>query len=232
MVSTRAPSCLPAAARSPETCTASSRVGAMTSACGAAPSPPGRSSRLSSGTPKPSVLPVPVRAWPIRSLPASAIGRVSSWIAKVRTMPTSASAATISGLMSKSLNAGLSARTGARAASGAGARLGVGVNVRSADRSASSVSRAGRCWSCRSCTSSVGCADRVGRVRRLRPGSEGGAAAAGGQRADSCGCRASYRVDCCARRSPAAEARAPLRCGPCPAATPSSTCSGRSPTAS
>ena len=88
--------------RSPATWTASSRVGAMTSACGAAAFPPGRSSRLSSGTPKPSVLPVPVRAWPIRSWPASAIGRVISWIAKVLTMPTSASASTISGRTSKS----------------------------------------------------------------------------------------------------------------------------------
>ena len=50
----------------------------------------GRVIRLSSGTPKPRVLPVPVRAWPIRSLPASAIGRVSSWMAKVRMMPASA----------------------------------------------------------------------------------------------------------------------------------------------
>ena len=44
-------------------------------------------SRCSSGTPKPRVLPMPVRAWPIRSCPASAIGRVSAWMAKVRSMP-------------------------------------------------------------------------------------------------------------------------------------------------
>ncbi len=41
MVSTRAPSSEPAALRSPDTCTASSRVGAITSACGAAPGPSG-----------------------------------------------------------------------------------------------------------------------------------------------------------------------------------------------
>ncbi len=37
--------------------------------------------RCSSGTPKAKVLPMPVRAWPMRSSPASASGRVSSWIA-------------------------------------------------------------------------------------------------------------------------------------------------------
>ena len=35
---------------------------------------------------------MPVRAWPMRSSPASASGRVSSWMAKVRSMPASASA--------------------------------------------------------------------------------------------------------------------------------------------
>src|SRR5690348_11451291 len=65
----------------------------------------------------------------MRSLPASATGSVSSWIAKVCTMPTSASAATMSGLMSKSLKAGLSERTGARAASGAGVSSGCAVEL-------------------------------------------------------------------------------------------------------
>ncbi len=45
------------------------------------PSRRARRRRCSIGTPKPRVLPVPVRAWPMRSWPASAIGRVSSWIA-------------------------------------------------------------------------------------------------------------------------------------------------------
>lgn len=45
--------------------------------------------RCSSGTPKANVLPMPVRAWPITSSPSSASGRVSSWIAKGRLMPSS-----------------------------------------------------------------------------------------------------------------------------------------------
>src|SRR3954447_22978211 len=114
MACTRMPRLLPAAARSRETRTHSSRVGTTTSACGT-PSPPsaGGTTRCSIGTPKPRVLPVPVRAWPMRSLPASASGRVSSWMAKVRVIPTSASAATMSGCTSKSLNSGLSPATGA-----------------------------------------------------------------------------------------------------------------------
>ena len=43
--------------------------------------------RCSSGTPNPKVLPIPVRAWPMRSSPARASGSVSSWMAKVRSMP-------------------------------------------------------------------------------------------------------------------------------------------------
>jgi hypothetical protein len=42
--------------------------------------------------PKASVLPVPVRAWPMTSVPVSAIGRVSSWIGKASVMPTSSRA--------------------------------------------------------------------------------------------------------------------------------------------
>ena len=101
--------CVPAASRSRATWTASSRVGTTTSACGLPGAGSasyrlvgGRRPRCSSGTPKPRVLPVPVRAWPMRSWPASAIGRVSSWIANGWMMPTSARAATISGCTSKS----------------------------------------------------------------------------------------------------------------------------------
>ncbi len=75
----------PAACRSRVTWTHSSRVGTTTRACGpVAPGSPGSVMRCRRGTPKPRVLPVPVRAWPMRSWPASAIGRVSSWIANVR----------------------------------------------------------------------------------------------------------------------------------------------------
>ena len=74
--------------------------------------------RCSSGTPNPSVLPMPVRAWPMRSSPASASGRVSSWMAKVRTMPASASARTISGRTPSSAKVGESSRTGAPACRG------------------------------------------------------------------------------------------------------------------
>ena len=52
--------------------------------------------RCSRGTPKAKVLPMPVRAWPMRSLPVRANGSVSSWMAKVCSMPPSASARTIS----------------------------------------------------------------------------------------------------------------------------------------
>ncbi len=129
MVTTFAPSSLPAVLRSPATCTASSRVGAITSACGAAAFALGNSSRLSIGTPKPRVLPVPVRACPIRSEPPSAIGSVNSWIAKVCSIPTSLSASTISALMAKSENSGLSGFTGACAASGAGStRIGAATS--------------------------------------------------------------------------------------------------------
>lgn len=83
---------LPAVARSSVTCRHSSRVGTTTRARGApvsglVPSP--EVMRCSSGTPKANVLPMPVRAWPITSSPSSASGRVSSWIAKGRLMPSS-----------------------------------------------------------------------------------------------------------------------------------------------
>ena len=38
--------------------------------------------------PKASVLPVPVRAWPMRSVPRSATVSVISWIGKASVMPT------------------------------------------------------------------------------------------------------------------------------------------------
>ena len=58
-------------ARSRATWTHSSRVGTTTSACGGRRRPRRAvPCRCSSGTPKPRVLPVPVRAWPIRSVPA------------------------------------------------------------------------------------------------------------------------------------------------------------------
>jgi hypothetical protein len=49
---------------------------------------------------------VPVRAWPMTSSPASASGSVSSWIAKVRSMPASVRAWTISALTPNSANVG------------------------------------------------------------------------------------------------------------------------------
>src|SRR5690606_12971187 len=99
---TRTLRCRAAVVRSPATCTASSRVGATTSACGlpasgreSQPSSPGPTTRSSSGIPKPGVLPVPVLAGPVVSRPARATGRVSAWIGNGWVMPTSASARTI-----------------------------------------------------------------------------------------------------------------------------------------
>ena len=80
------PRSAPAASRSVATWTHSSRVGTTTRARGVPSRWRGRE-RCSSGTPKPRVLPVPVRAWPMRSSPASASGSVSSWMANVRTIP-------------------------------------------------------------------------------------------------------------------------------------------------
>jgi len=55
---------------------------------------------------------MPVRAWPITSSPASASGRVSSWIANVRSIPAAPSARTISSRTPSSANVGESSRTG------------------------------------------------------------------------------------------------------------------------
>ena len=53
--------------------------------------------------PKASVLPVPVRAWPIRSVPSRATERVISWIGKGVVMPTRSRASAISGSTPSSL---------------------------------------------------------------------------------------------------------------------------------
>ena len=53
--------------------------------------------RCITGMPKASVLPVPVRAWPIRSVPSRATERVISWMAKGVVMPPRSSASQISG---------------------------------------------------------------------------------------------------------------------------------------
>jgi hypothetical protein len=53
--------------------------------------------------PKPSVLPVPVFAWPMMSWPAIATGRVMAWMGNGAMMPASANASTISGRTPKSL---------------------------------------------------------------------------------------------------------------------------------
>ena len=61
------------------------------------PDPVG-SRRCNSGIAKPSVLPVPVLAWPMTSLPESATGSVSSWIGKAVVMPAPSRAVTIDAL--------------------------------------------------------------------------------------------------------------------------------------
>ncbi len=74
---------------------ASSLVGTMTSAAGcfAARSPASVvTSRCRIGMPKASVLPVPVRAWPMMSWPFMASGSVSAWIGNVVCMPAASSA--------------------------------------------------------------------------------------------------------------------------------------------
>ena len=84
---------------------------------------------------------MPVRAWPIRSCPASAIGRVSAWMAKVRSMPTAASAVTIRGSVPSSPKVGASGSTGASAASGC--EIGRVLRV---DRGVGDRRRPGRRW--------------------------------------------------------------------------------------
>ena len=78
--------------------------------------------------PKPSVLPVPVLAWPIRSWPASAIGRVIAWIANGLVIPTPASASTISGWTPKSANVlGWAGASAAMSGSASGSTAGMVV---------------------------------------------------------------------------------------------------------
>jgi hypothetical protein len=60
--------------------------------------------RSSSGTPNASVLPVPVRAWPMRSAPVSAIGMVSSWMGNACSMPIALRALAVSGDAPSSAN--------------------------------------------------------------------------------------------------------------------------------
>ena len=59
--------------------------------------PSGRPTRCSTGMPKASVLPVPVRAWPMRSVPRRATERVISWIANGVVMPARSRESQISG---------------------------------------------------------------------------------------------------------------------------------------
>jgi len=54
------------------------------------------------GIPNASVLPVPVLACPIRSLPSRAIGSVSAWMGNVVVMPRASSAAQMGSVMPKS----------------------------------------------------------------------------------------------------------------------------------
>jgi len=86
----------------------SSRVGTTTSARGS----PVRSVSFSfcrSGMPNASVLPVPVRACPMTSLPSRAIGSASVWMAKGVTMPSASSASAIGVMTPMSRNAGMDA---------------------------------------------------------------------------------------------------------------------------
>ena len=94
MAVTLTPRSLPTLSRSFATWMQSSRVGTTTSAW---TTPRPSSIRSSSGTPNARVLPVPVRAWPMRSAPVRAIGMVSAWIGNAVSMPRDVRAATVSG---------------------------------------------------------------------------------------------------------------------------------------
>ena len=61
-------------------------------------------SRCSRELPNASVFPVPVRAWPIRSVPLRARGMASAWIGNELTIPASASEAVISSQIPRSEN--------------------------------------------------------------------------------------------------------------------------------
>src|SRR5918992_819905 len=78
----------PRSSMSPATCRQSSRVGTRTRACTSGSS---GSTSWTIGMPKARVLPVPVRAWPMRSTPARARGRQRVWMGKGCSIPTRAS---------------------------------------------------------------------------------------------------------------------------------------------
>ena len=86
-----------------ETCSASSRVGARIRPWMTRRS---RSSFSSIGSVKAAVLPVPVRAWPLQSRPASASGRNAAWILLGRSNPISSSVSRVSSLSPRSAKVG------------------------------------------------------------------------------------------------------------------------------
>lgn len=93
-----------AVVRSAATWMASSRVGTTTRARGCLGVPGAVCERWSSGRPKARVLPVPVRACPMMSLPLSAIGSASSWMGKGSTIPSASRASASSVLTPRSRN--------------------------------------------------------------------------------------------------------------------------------
>ena len=77
--------------------------------------------------PKARVLPVPVRAWPIMSVPESAMGMAMAWIGKGWTMPTCSSAWTIGPSTPRSANVSGSGASASSAASAAASDSSVGA---------------------------------------------------------------------------------------------------------
>src|SRR5581483_1207223 len=77
------PACWPMRSNSAQTCCASSRVGASTR--------PGTPLMAAStrGMPKAAVLPVPVCAWPMASLPARSVGTMAAWMGEASSKPMS-----------------------------------------------------------------------------------------------------------------------------------------------
>ena len=104
------------------------RLALTGSGCDPKPSSSGATSCISSGMPKPSVLPVPVLACPIRSWPARASGRVSSWIGNAVWIPSAASASTIAGSTPSSANVlGWAGASAAMSGSASGSTAGMVV---------------------------------------------------------------------------------------------------------
>ena len=95
----RTPASRPAVSMSPATWRHSSRVGTRTRACTSGSS---GSTSWTIGMPKASVLPVPVRAWPMRSTPASASGRHRVWMGKGCSIPTRANEVNVVGMAPRS----------------------------------------------------------------------------------------------------------------------------------